>query len=474
MVMMFNKISSRLLIAACLLVLGCSSDENPGYRIFFQPNSDLRLFIPDSLGIANETAAEVHYFADQVPHCFRSDGSPVDIVLAEATIFYNRDYLYPDYFPASLNAIFTTEDYVDYLRREDRFTFRLTPAEYAFHSEIRDGVRALVGVNLNFTGPTVSTDSPLLIEEVYYLYSAWVDGLKVGDSIRAINGTPLEGMDEAGVLDLFPNSEGEKATFTVERGDETIAIQTASEENIGRLLRPDLAYLNARSFTMLTGPEIRQDFLELVDASTGTIDKLILDLRDNGGGSVAGALWLVDYLIDMDDGTNPIWTYNYKEGVPLADYLGDSTEYNIGDFTSSNFVLLVDGYSASSSEITAAALMHYDAVTSMGEQTFGKGVGQLVYELLDGSAVWVTALEAQGPSGESWHETGITPDYLISAAPESFDTDPLMEAAIAFLDTGTVPVDAAVSARRESARQLAGRAPEGLVEKMRDKAKGWR
>ena len=109
-------------------------------------------------------------------------------------------------------------------------------------------------------------------------------------------------------------------------------------------------------------------------ASSGTIDKLILDLRQNGGGSVSGALSLADYLINNDTGTNPIFTSSGPAFDEEIAYLGEENTSNIGNFDETRFVLLVDRGSASASETVAAALKYYDTATLAGETTYGRAL----------------------------------------------------------------------------------------------------
>ncbi|MDG2197718.1 MAG: S41 family peptidase, partial [SAR324 cluster bacterium] len=123
------------------------------------------------------------------------------------------------------------------------------------------------------------------------------------------------------------------------------------------------------------------------------------------------------------------------------EYFGPWWPGNIENGSSERVVVLIDEHSASASEVTAAALKDHSVATFIGNVSYGKGVGQYVLTLLDQSSVWVTAMELFAPYGSSWHQQGITPDYLYNVAPPSSpDNDAALQAAIQFLDHGTIPV----------------------------------
>ena len=99
----------------------------------------------------------------------------------------------------------------------------------------------------------------------------------------------------------------------------------------------------------------------------------------------------------------------------------------------------MDGSSASASEVTSAALKDLGIATLMGGKTYGKGVGQRVVGLLDGSGVYITSFELLSPLGNSWHNLGVSPDYSLSTIlPATPEDDTLLQSAIEFVETGSV------------------------------------
>lgn len=459
--------------AAVILSAGCSSssgggddngDPTPGYETYTTSGSDLVLSIPDSLNVRQEDVIEIHSAADKVPHCYTTNREPVDIVLAEACIAYDDYYLYPQFFPEGLDAIKTVESYVSFLQASDPFSFYLSPEDYAYFISFFQGERAFIGFSVECDGEIVSDRTPLVVADITPFTRAWIDGFQKGDQIIEIDGVSLKGMLLEAVDLLFPTTEEEPVEITVNRNGIEITITTAAEENIGLLLYQDIAYLSVRSFSETTAEEVRLDFIELQAETTGKVDKLILDVRDNGGGSVSGALALVDYLIDKDSGVFPIVTVRGTAGEEETRYLGDYNVYDIGSFNENNFVLLIDENSASASEIVASVLKHYGTAYLMGETTFGKGIGQSLVELIDGSCVVVPSFESLPPSGKSYHLMGVTPDYYLYAVITAFDDDPVLDAAVRYLNAGGV----AIAASSEPARKRGVAAPEKRIDPLRE------
>ena len=451
-----------VLVWIWVLFPGCSSsgdgnnDESvlPGYQTYTTPGSDLLLQIPDTLDVSQNDIEDIHYFADQVPHCYTTNGESINIVLAEACILYDMFYVFPQYFPQNLNNILTVKAYVERLQTYDPFTFYISSEDYSDMASYYNGDSAFIGFVTECDGETVTNQTPLLITDIFPHTRAWIDGLQIGDKIIKIDAISLEGMNLDDIFRLFPKYEEETVEITVERDEVEITVYTAAEENIGLLLFEDIIYLNARSFTAVTEEEMRADYEELQIEAGKTIDKLILDLRNNGGGSYNGALMLVDYLINKDNGSYPILSVYGPAIEEETEYLGGFSEFNIGNFEKTNFVLLVDENSASAAEVVAAALKYYGTATLVGETTYGKGTGQRILELIDGSGVWIPSFYIIPPSGISYNEIGISPDYPINAQVTSFDDDPMLEAAIEYLNTGSITNVAASQILKEKTNFL--------------------
>lgn len=460
-----------------MAVVDMENDDTPAitYRLYTEAGSDLVLAIPSDPGIEEMQVTALYQYASGIARCRYSSGAPVPIQLAEISILYDRYYLFPDYLPAALDSLEDVEEYVDYVQQFDRFTFYYPPEEYAEYKLFREGDASHIGFRYRCDGTVVSAQAPFLIDAVYPFTRAWIDDLQTDDIILAVNGTRIAGLAVETVTDLFPKQEGTTVDLLVQRDSREITITTAAEEHIARLLSPGTAYISVRSFTPYTGEIVKQDFQQLSADAAVPIENMILDLRDNPGGSNAGMLQLIDFLIDQDlpSGTNPVMTMDGTYYHNQTAYLGDYEPETIGSFSRDAFVVLVDAGSASAAEITTAALKYYDAATVMGVQTYGKGVSQFVFELLDGAGVWITAHYVYPPDGISFHQIGVSPDYVISDTPASFSRDPVLEQAIAFLETGAIP---AGESRRAKSSRSDGRHTTGglLAERYVIRGKGWK
>ena len=152
------------------------------------------------------------------------------------------------------------------------------------------------------------------------------------------------------------------------------------------------------------------------------MEKLIIDLRNNGGG-------LVDVTCNILDQLLPEGTIVYTE-----DKYGErQTEYSDAEhYFDGEMVVLVNGNSASASEIFAGAIKDYGVGTLIGTQTYGKGIVQSLFSLEDGSAVKITVSRYYTPAGNNIHEVGITPDIVLEYD-ENAGTDNQLERALEVL-----------------------------------------
>jgi carboxyl-terminal processing protease len=192
--------------------------------------------------------------------------------------------------------------------------------------------------------------------------------------------------------------------FTVVRD----VVQVVSVE--GRMAEPGYAYLRIRSFQERTSNDLA-DTIERLEAeaeSEGGFQGLVLDLRDNPGGLLDQAvrisdLWLDDGLIVYTQGRDESQRQEYTARPD-----GTQGRYPM--------VVIVNGGSASASEIVAGALQDQNRALVLGDATFGKGSVQTVYPLEDGSGLRLTTARYYTPSGRSIQEVGIEPDIVVASA----------------------------------------------------------
>lgn len=237
-------------------------------------------------------------------------------------------------------------------------------------------------------------------------------GLQSGDLIIRIDEKPVKGLSLGDAVKLMRGKPGTEIELTIMRGTEqkpfevTIeraVIQVASVKN--RTLEPGYGYLRLTHFQAHTTEDMMKAMAELKDANGGALKGLVLDLRNNPGGVLNGAVgvsdaFLTDGLIVYTEGrvTNSEMRFNagpddVLDGAPI--------------------VVLVNGGSASASEIVAGALQDHRRAIVMGTQTFGKGSVQTIVPIDDATALKLTTARYYTPSGRSIQAQGITPDIKL-------------------------------------------------------------
>ena len=258
-------------------------------------------------------------------------------------------------------------------------------------------------------------------------------GLQTDDVLIGIDDTEITPeMTTDEIVALIRGEVGTEVILTVEREGETepvkltvvrAIIQTPSVT--WRILEedPTIGYIQMTSFTERTSAELSQALDDLLEQDAKTF---VFDLRRNGGGVLDTAIdvaseFLRDGVVLKEDRQN--------EGQRVYDVRGG------GQLLDQPLVVLVDGGTASASEIVAGALQDYGRATLIGEKTFGKGSVQLIYELSDRSRLHVTVAKWFTPNGNLIDGVGLKPDVEVLFSEEDHQTgrDPQLERAISFL-----------------------------------------
>lgn len=282
----------------------------------------------------------------------------------------------------------------------DIYTMYYTAEEMADLNEETTGRYA--GLGMQLLGD--STDYTITITRVFKGSPAEAAGLQSGDKIIYVNDEYYSARDLSAAVNVMRGEPGQHVKVTVLRGLEQIDFDIECQII-------DINYVEYEILDGNIGYVIVYDFLG--DASEGFAEAvsaferagvrgMIIDLRNNGGG-------LVDASIEMADRILP-------EGlvVSMRDKAGNVEEHKIdGDYYDVPMVVLVNGYTASASEILAGAIQDDGAGLLVGTQTFGKGVVQGVMDLQDGTGVKITMAQYFTPSGASIQGVGLTPDVEI-------------------------------------------------------------
>lgn len=243
-------------------------------------------------------------------------------------------------------------------------------------------------------------------------------GIMSGDEIIAIDDMSVvdHGLDET--VNKMRGRSGTPVSLTIQRTgyDDPLTfdltrqrIQVVSVRH--QVLEPTFGYLRLSQFNDATVGEAGRAIDDMVDSiqdSTGdTLTGLVLDLRNNPGGILEAAVGVSDLF--LDDGL----IVSARGRTPESQF--EHTAHRGDVLDGAAIAILVNGGSASASEIVAGALQHHGRATVIGTTTFGKGLVQTVVPLSRGRAVKLTTSRYYTPSGVSIHETGVEPDIFVGS-----------------------------------------------------------
>ena len=229
-------------------------------------------------------------------------------------------------------------------------------------------------------------------------------GLKTGDVIKAVDGTDVTEKETSDIASMVRDSDKDFVTLTIQREDEEktqnikveirdVEIQTVSHE----MLVGDTGYIRISEFSEVTSDQYKKAFADLKDQG---MKKLVVDLRDNPGGLLTAVCGVLRQI--LPEGLI-VYTED-KNGKREEETCDGKNELTMP------LAVLVNGNSASASEIFAGAVKDYGIGTIVGTTTYGKGVVQTIQPLTDGSAVKITIAKYFTPKGNDINKKGITPD----------------------------------------------------------------
>ncbi|MGM0365330.1 MAG: S41 family peptidase [Actinomycetota bacterium] len=288
----------------------------------------------------------------------------------------------------------------------DRHAEYFTQEEYEQIMESYSGTMSGIGVVV-----TLDEDEKVVIVNVIEGTPAQQEGLKEQDIITEVEGEPIQGFSLEKVVSMIKGEEGTSVNLTIYRPSqrESFEIDITRQRfyipNIfAEMLEDDIGYIQYIGFQRQGAQKLNQEIEELVDSGASG---LILDLRNNLGGILNDAVDVCD--VFLDEGT--IVTVEGRNG----DSKSISTfEAKKGGYTEIPLVVLINGFSASASELAAGALKENGRATLVGETSFGKGTVQTIQELSDGSGLKFTTAKYFLPSGRSIEGRGIIPDVSIA------------------------------------------------------------
>nr|WP_317449660.1 S41 family peptidase [uncultured Sellimonas sp.] len=246
----------------------------------------------------------------------------------------------------------------------------------------------------------------ITVQEVYKDTPAEEAGMKEGDVLLSVDGDDVTGMSLSEVVDLVKGEENTKVSVTVRRAGGNVDLEMTRKIVETQTVETEMkdggvGYLKITEFDTVTYEQFQNRLESLEEAGmTG----LVVDLRDNPGGNLDTVCQILDLLL-------PEGTIVYTE-----DKNGERVDTKTSDeehqFTKP-MAVLVNGGSASASEVFSGAVQDYGIGTIIGTQTYGKGIVQTLYSLSDGSCLKLTTAQYFTPDGRNIHGEGITPDIVL-------------------------------------------------------------
>ena len=322
------------------------------------------------------------------------------------TVEEARDLLresYVDPIDEEILALPTIQEITDALG--DPYTYYMTAEEYQrFQDSLSDTAVVGIGVMAGYS------KEGLVISGVAPDSPATQAGLRVGDAIVAVDGTTLEeaGSSEALAL-LVPGERGTDVQVTVLRDGQTFTATMTRAEVVfptatGQVVDGHIGWLEVSSFGENTGDYFEQYILEENEQA----DRWVVDLRGNPGGYGSAVIQALGYFLG-----NQNVAYLMGRDLRPAAWRPNPFPVEIPPLTDEPMIVLVDGASASASELFAGAVRDYRAALVIGARTYGKGIAQNVFELEDGSAFKITTDRYYSPYWVTPDRSGVLPNLVV-------------------------------------------------------------
>jgi carboxyl-terminal processing protease len=244
-------------------------------------------------------------------------------------------------------------------------------------------------------------------------------GLQAGDLIIRLDDTPVKGLSLRKAVDLMRGKAGSPINLTIIRKGENKPLKIKVTREVirvksvrSKLLEPGYAYLRVSQFQSQTGDEVMSSVKKLMDeAPKKQLKGLILDLRNNPGGILEASVKVASTFLNRNDLKYDglvVYTKGRIEGSEIRE------KAQFSDLLKkAPLIVLVNGGSASASEIVAGALQDHKRAIILGEKTFGKGSVQTVLPLQDHYGLKLTTALYYTPAGRSIQATGIEPDLVV-------------------------------------------------------------
>ena len=299
---------------------------------------------------------------------------------------------------------------------DDEYSRYLNKKDYASQSSSIDSKITGIGVTI------VNKSGKIIVHGVVDNTPAKKAGIKAEDVIIKVGDKCVSGMNVSDVASLVRGKIDTSVTLELNRDGKILTKTILREEikidSVKSFVKKDVGYIQILSFI---GTSTTKEFLSALD-KTKESKGLIVDLRGNTGGLLANAVFIAN--VFLENGT-------IVKIVPRNGVVEKINVHNSFLHIEKPVVLLVDGMSASASEILSGALKDHQKAVLVGTKTFGKGMVQRIIPLPNSTGLNLTIAKYLTPNGSDINEKGITPDYVVKMSEQDFrhHRDPQMKKA---------------------------------------------
>ena len=367
----------------------------------------------------------IPYFAQPSDYLYRAFNDVINLYVQEHLYEFTREealekFVYdmikkhPEYYEMMINTLLGTMD------------------PYSSFHEKASGFLSVKSPNAGFGIVVDEQGENVCIADVLKGSEAEAAGLQKGDIIKRLMGWDVSQMPWYTISEMLRKpyafvgvkdengkyiDSNPEVSFVVERGGEQLefilkkGVMITNELNYTYYEEEGVAYIGISSFLADT---LAQDFAALIaEISEKGITKLIVDLRDNGGGSLALVMQMAELFVDEGDTMCYLNTKELENPEPVLSTTPKTQFEKIS--------VLVNENTASAAELMASILRNKAGAVLVGKTTFGKALGQSVYNFLSGDYITITTYEVLDANGESYNEVGLVPELEIDNVEMLFD-----------------------------------------------------
>ncbi len=291
----------------------------------------------------------------------------------------------------------------------DRYSYYMTPDEYARYKEEEKGNKVGIGVVAVYDGK----NNNIYISEVSAGSPAHIQGISKGDVITAVDGVSVT---SGNYKELLESLEGAKltnvqVTFVHEGTTSTVSVARGySAQTVYYSVMEDVGYIKINAFYSTTAKELESALKYMMDKNIASV---IFDVRNNNTGLITNVVKCIDMIVPVaTEGTNAVATAVDKNGNIIETFASDSDSVN---FT---MIVLVNSNTSGAAELFACDLRDFGLARIVGVKTVGNGTMQKIFELNDGSAVALTVAKILPYKSDSFNGVGLEPDFVVELSAE--------------------------------------------------------